>query len=174
MGAHGGHVTVVAISDTLVPGQSLLLTGAQDGILRVWDARAATAVAAMPLHNHRERGAGAIGSIACGEACGRIVTFAADWSSAVVDPRAGWLAQHVVGLPDFVYSSHLAEGEEGDAIVICGCGDGSIIAFDPVIGGEPIWSVHAGASAGAARGVAFDSGFLVSAWDDGNIRLWTQ
>jgi hypothetical protein len=39
-------------------------------------------------------------------------------------------------------------------------------------GQRPLWAVHAGRSAGAARGVAVEGGLLVSAWDDGAVRLW--
>ena len=54
---HGGHVTVVC--GAMPPGDQtpVFLTGAQDGVLRVWDARANGCIATCPLHNHGQRGA---------------------------------------------------------------------------------------------------------------------
>jgi hypothetical protein len=46
-------------------------------VVRVWDARTAAAVAAMPLHNHGEHGAGAVAALACVRGGGgRIVSAA--------------------------------------------------------------------------------------------------
>jgi len=60
-GAHKGHVTAMAglEGETAVGGGApLLLTGGQDGVLRVWDARQANCVKEQPLHVG-SRGAGA-------------------------------------------------------------------------------------------------------------------
>ena len=174
MAGHGGHVTTVCVAEGGGEAAPLFLSGAQDGVMRVWDPRAAECVASCPLHNHGPSGAGAVGSIEVAPRSGRIVTAGADCLVNVLDPRAGWgeLAREPCVLPDFPYSLRLVEGEDGSALALSGCGDGTVHAHDIFADGEALWAVGAGRAAGAARGVGAAAGRLVTAWDDGNLRVW--
>lgn len=184
---HGGHVTVVCARETVendtdagdsasdgASCRDLFFTGAQDGVLRVWDARAPSCVARCPLHNHGDRGAGAIGSIEVAPRSGRIVTAGADCRVNVLDPRAGWdhTARSSCVLSDFVYSLRLLEAGDGSALALSGCGDGTVHAHSLFDDGDALWAVGAGREAGAARSVGASPHRLVTAWDDGNLRVW--
>ena len=85
-----------------------------------------------------------------------VVTAGADCRANVLDPRLGWgeLAREPCVLPDFIYSMQLVEGEDGSALVLSGCGDGTMHAHSLFEDGEALWAVGAGRQAGAARGVA--------------------
>jgi WD40 repeat protein len=180
---HGGHVTVVCAAEAEAEaastaggggGGGLFFTGAQDGVLRVWDLRVAGCVANCPLHNHGERGAGAIGSIEVAPRSGRIATAGADCRVNILDPRAGWgrTARSPCVLSDFAYSLRLVEAEDGTALALSGCGDGTVHAHSLFDDGDALWGVGAGRAAGAARAVGATTDRLVTAWDDGNLRVW--
>ena len=175
---HGGHVTVVCAIDAPVSAPldagELFFTGAQDGVLRVWDARSPGRVAQCSLHNHGDRGAGAIGHIELAPRSGRIVTSGADCCVNVLDPRSGWdhTARSPCVLTDFVYSLRLVEAEDGSALALSGCGDGTVHAHSLFDDCDALWAVGVGREAGAARAVSVASNRLVTAWDDGNLRVW--
>ena len=175
---HGGHVTVVCAMDAPVSAPvgagELFFTGAQDGVLRVWDVRSPGRVAECSLHNHGDRGAGAIGSIEIAPRSGRIITSGADCCVNVLDPRSGWdhTARSPCVLTDFVYSLRLVEAEDGSALALSGCGDGTVHAHSLFDDGDALWAVGVGREAGAARAVGATSNRLVTAWDDGNLRVW--
>eukprot|EP01048_Picozoa_sp_COSAG05_P022146 COSAG05_NODE_4321_length_1567_cov_329.445504_1_plen_143_part_10 len=114
------------------------------GVARA-DRRADDPVAAMPLHNHGERGSGAIAALELGggsDGSGRLVSAGADAAVCVVEPRTGWVARHTWHVPDFVYSLRLVEapgsssssGQPPQAVALAGCGDGTVHTFDVVDG----------------------------------------
>ena len=146
----------------------------EDGALRVWDARTSGYVASCPLHNHGERGAGAIGSIEIAPRSGRLVTAGADCRVNVLDPRSGWnhAARTACVLSDFVYSLRLVEADDGTALALSGCGDGTVHAHSLFDDGDAMWAVGAGREAGAARAIGATPSRLVTACDDGSLRGW--
>lgn len=95
---HKGHITAVewfADAGEAGDGSQLVLSGAQDGHLRVWDLRSQSCVANVPAHTS-DSGSGAVGSIACtamsasalgGLAGDMVVTIGADKAVVVSDPR---------------------------------------------------------------------------------------
>jgi WD40 repeat protein len=77
--AHQGHITALAWSAAAAgataqdsgcdsSGSSCVISGAQDGVVRVWDGRSGSCVAEQAVHVHK-KGKGAIGSIVTGR-CG--------------------------------------------------------------------------------------------------------
>jgi WD40 repeat protein len=88
LGAHGGHVT-----SCLCFGANLLLTGAQDGRVRVWDARGGEG-SGKPLHTVAAHvlgsGSGAVGDMILtsedGHVASHVITAGADGRVQVLLP----------------------------------------------------------------------------------------
>lgn len=182
--AHQGHITALTWQQyndaTVLPMQhtgaassrdnseagscsgSCVLTGGQDGLVRVWDGRTGTCTAEQAVHVDK-RGKGAVGSIVTG--CGRngrlVVTAGADMTMRLLDPALSYMPIHTVALTDFPYSL-AAVGE----LVVCGCGDGSVHVLD-VDNGDTLYALGAGKAAIRALEVAPDR--LVCSGDDGYV-----
>ena len=164
---HKGHLTSVAwVSHG---GTWLVLTGAQDGHVRVWDVRAKAQVANVEVHVGAE-GAGAVSDMACTAptVTGGVslpVTSGADKSVNVLDPRAGWAPLHrMEEHKDFIYSLTVAGN-----IAFSGAGDGLLIAHDVTLG-TPLWGL--GANEAAVRGIGVTPDRLIASGDDGNALVY--
>jgi len=134
---HKGHVTAVEWfvspgtgEDEAAAGAStpLVLTGAQDGHLRVWDLRSESCVANLATHTS-DSGSGAVGAIrstALASGMDKVVTFGADKAVVVHDPRAGFAeAWRWTEHRDFPYSLEVA-----GPLVFSGDGQGMLLAHD--------------------------------------------
>ena len=118
-----GHVTALAWTrrvgyEAVMRGGDVLVSGGQDGVVKVWDFRIAgkgACVASIEAHA-RKNGSGAVGDV-CQTRGGRIVTGGADGRLAVLDPRMGYATVGEIGAGDFVYSL-MSVGP----MVVCGTG----------------------------------------------------
>jgi WD40 repeat protein len=192
---HKGHMTAVAwlrgdagrdggeegapSSAGSTGGGDLVVTGAQDGHVRVWDVRSHECVANVGAH--ATTGSGAVGDICIarvgplpshGEGGGGsggggdggsetvIVTSGADRRVCVLDPRAGFTVRHTfTEHRDFIYSLATA-----GSLSFSGGGDGTLIAHD-LSAGRPLWGLGAGTAAIRCIGTA--GRHLVASGDDG-------
>jgi WD40 repeat protein len=160
---------------------SVALTGAQDGHLRVWDARAGRSQFNLELHSSTE-GSGAIGDIAvtqcptngmaafeAGAMDGGyetlVVTAGADKTICVLDPRMGFAERHrFTEHSDFIYSLHAV-----GPLVFSGGGDGIMLAHD-ICTGRVLWGL--GANMAAVRCISFVGSMIVASGDDGKVLVY--
>lgn len=196
-GAHQGHVTAVSWGCSFHPGAAedpemseVYLTGGQDGVVRVWDARSrAGCQGELDLHTN-EKGRGAVGFIQPCPATGQVrwvpsgldrdgqggehrstalfvrqvVTAGADGTVCVVDPRSGFETVSRTKLTDFPYELKVA-----GSLALAGCGDGSLHVIDTKTGAT---QYALGANRAAVRYIAASEGKLVAAGDDGTAILY--
>lgn len=158
----------------------LLLTGAQDGHLRVWDVRSKTPAFNLELHT-TESAAGAVGDIcvtraptsllplsSTGDECTYetlVVTAGADKTICVLDPRRGFAPRHrFTEHTDFLYSLHTV-----GPICLSGGGDGMLLAHD-LTSGRPLWGL--GANMAAVRCLGSVGFSIVTSGDDGNALFY--
>ena len=193
---HRGHVT--ALAWVLQPthyataatggggggGDSwALVSGAQDGCVRVWTAAGAGAFVCshtLPLHTS-PRGSGAVGDIrvAWGMMPPLVVTAGADGTLAVLSPSAptaaataspsSWALLHRLathGEGAFVYALALHGG-----LVLSGDGAGQLLCHD-LVSGAPLWAVGANTAAVRCIAVADGGSRLVVAGDDGKALVF--
>jgi len=127
LSGHRGHVTSISWYQ-----ESIFLTGAQDGIVRVWDKRSSGSgmIGSVPAHVVKGSGAGAVGDIEItgdfGPAGKLVVTAGADQRLQVLDPRKGFeVCRTLGGHRDFIYSLALAGN-----YALSGGGDGSLLVHD--------------------------------------------
>lgn len=173
-GAHAGHVTAMAWMPDggAGAGETLLLTGGQDGTLRVWDCRAARACVGEVAAHVGAGGRGAVSEVLALDGGGVFVTAGADRKICSWRLDGGGLARlGDAALPDFPY-----------ALVGCGrlaavgLGDGSVRVYDARGPGggdwEALWTL-AGANGAAVRGLALDAGRMFVTGDDGGAALYS-
>ena len=169
LSGHGGHVTAVMFFG------ALCLTGAQDGKVRVWDARAREAVAVVAAHTTDDGGAGAVSDI-CATGCGKggemehlggnvVVTAGADKTLRVLDPRASFVPRaRFAHHKDFIYSLTVA-----GSLAISGGGGGLVLVHD-LTNGKLLYG--RGANRAAVRCLAATTNQLVTAGDDGTALIF--
>ncbi|GAB4815346.1 hypothetical protein N2152v2_002392 [Parachlorella kessleri] len=166
--AHQGHITALAResaepseSSNPFPGHSstVLLSGGQDGYLRVWDLRAVGPSAEAAAHVG-QAGLGAVSALlAPTHGDSLVVTAGADGHVTGLDRRQGLQQAWAVQLPDFPYSL-AAQG----SLVLAGCGDGSLVVIDRC-SGTVLCTTQA--SSAAVRTVDSAGGKLITGGDDG-------
>jgi WD40 repeat protein len=194
-GGSGSAVVGATSAAASAGGADLVVTGAQDGHVRVWDLRSSACVANVAAHAS-DKGSGAIcdiavasvsplgsdgggggggGDSAAAGAATRagpgseslIVTSGADRRICVLDPRAGFRVRTVFAEHrDFIYCLHAA-----GSLCFSGGGDGTLLAHD-LSAGRPLWAVGAGLAAVRCIGVAGDA-HLVACGDDGKCMTYT-
>ena len=176
--AHDGHCTALtwlrdgsssssgggsgSEASSTSPDAHLLLSGGQDGAVKLWDARTGQQRAAMAAHAGPS-GRGAVGSITC---MGHLVlTCGADGTVHGLEARAGLQpAWQPLQLPDFPSCAASC----GSTLFV-GCGNGEIAAVDAATG-HMRWSVRAAAS--AVRTLAASENLLVTGCDHGSVVLF--
>ncbi|WIA41200.1 hypothetical protein OEZ86_004815 [Tetradesmus obliquus] len=176
--AHQGHITALAWSTAAAaaantPEQHLarnsssccVISGGQDGVVRVWDGRTGSCSAEQAVHADKQ-GKGAVGNIVTGlgSSGNLVVTAGADMTLRILDAAQAYKPIHTVQLTDFPYSLTAA----GADIVLCGCGDGSVHVVDVEAGAE-LYALGAGRAAVRAMEVSPGTGMLVCAGDDGCV-----
>lgn len=174
--ADGGHVTSVAAYRTHGGGggadsSPLLLTGHQDGRVRLWDARAAGAkpVIAIGAHRTEDGGAGAVGNIVCTNAKNElthlggnvIVTAGADKTICVLDPRStikpcARFSQH----RDYIYALKVV-----GSLAVSGAGDGVVLVHN-LRKGNLLYGI--GANQHAVKCIITRQHMMITAGDDGS------
>ena len=170
-----GHVTALAWTrrvgyEAVMRGGDVLVSGGQDGVVKVWDFRIAgkgACVATIEAHV-RKNGSGAVGDV-CQTRGGRIVTGGADGRLAVLDPRMGYATVGKIGAGDFVYSLISV-----DSMVVCGTGAGAAHVADVDGRDEPAVLYALGANKAAVRVLATggDGRHLACAGDDGSVMCY--
>lgn len=162
---HKGHLTASAWmrSESTPGGADLVLTGAQDGHVRVWDIRASSSAVANIGCHASDGGSGAVGDLSVTNLGAEtlIVSSGADKRLCVLDPRKGFSVRTVfTEHQDFIYSLTTA-----GKYSFSGGGDGMLIAHD-LLEEKPLWAVGAGTAAIRAIGIA-NGTHLVATGDDG-------
>lgn len=171
--AHTGHCTALewwdggsssgagSSSDGGGSEPRLLLSGGQDGAVKLWDARTGEQ-AAMAAHA-RPAGRGAVGSIV---PLGHLLlTAGADCTVHGWDSRRSLQpAWEALQLPDFPYCAASC----GSTLFV-GCGDGSIAAVDAA-SGRLLYTLRAAAA--AVRTLAASADLLIAGCDDGSAVLF--
>lgn len=176
-GAHDGHVTALAWAagsgSSGGDGGGLLLSGGQDGCLRVWDLRSGRGSrphqpAGQAVAHAGECGAarGAVGGIV--EAAGLVVMAGADGSVKAFDHRRLGEPVWTVQLTDFPYIL-AATPIGGGQLVLTGCSDSSLHVIDA---GSGAVRYALGASRGAVRTIHASAVQLVAGGDDGVAMLY--
>jgi len=145
---------------------NVVLSGAQDGHLRVWDARAGPA----PQHQLHVHPGGAVTDVkstffhdlARGNL---VVTAGADQTLRVLDPRASFHTLHLIkDHKDFIYSLDTI-----DDLIISGAGNGWLLVHD-INTGECLYGL--GANQAAVRCLWANQERLIAAGDDGNAAIF--
>ncbi len=164
LSGHKGHVTVVHF--LLAESNSLFLTGAQDGHVRVWDVRDRKAVANIAAHTS-SRGAGALAGIESTPDGSTVVTAGADKNVCFLDPRAGFRVRaRATDHPDFIYSLKVV-----DDVAITGGGRGDVFCHS-VRDGTKLWRTKPVTN--AVRAIGATPTALVVAGDDGNAVIYNM
>lgn len=140
----------------------IVLSGGQDGKLKMWDARLRHNKSVYTLHARQTMGTGSVSSIQVGfhQSRNYIVTAGADNRLAILDIGQRKEIQFVE-LPDFPYSLEVFGN-----VAFCGCGDGSLHVIH-VGTGQVLDSSHIVNS--AIRTVDIVSSKLVCSGDDGVV-----
>eukprot|EP00667_Euglena_gracilis_P008565 EG_transcript_8678 len=140
---------------------NVVLSGAQDGQLRVWDARAGS-TPQHTLHLHPGGAVTAVKSTFFHDTlrANLVVTAGADRAIKVLDPRASFAALHTLrDHKDFIYSL-----ETHDDLILSGAGNGWLLAHD-INTGACLYGL--GANQAAVRCIWANQSRLVTAGDDG-------
>jgi len=165
LGAHAGHATALAAGASggeggaAGGGGSALLSGGQDGVVRLWDVRSAGAAVETRVHE------GAVNELrhhVLPSGNSLVLTAGADRRVLALEPRKGYRAVSVfTEHADFVYSL-AALGP----YVISGGGDGTVHVHD-LVAGRHLYGLPANGA--AVRALHADGGRLVCAGDDGSL-----
>lgn len=112
------------------------------------------------------KGKGAVGNIISAGAASSnfVVTAGADGVVKAFDIRSELHPVSQAKLTDFPYSMAVAGG-----LVLCGCGDGSLLVID-ISSGQTLYAL--GANKAAVRGIHTSDKSLVCMGDDGNVCLY--
>ena len=165
--AHDGHVTALAWqSGDELSASKMLLSGGQDGHVKLWDPRSSKCANDASWHV-TAGGKGAVGNIipAGPATAGMVVTAGADMTVRVLDPAASLQELFRVQLTDFPYALTAA-----GRLAICGCGDGTVLVID-ISTGQTQYGL--GANKSAVRVLQASSTSLVCAGDDGTVMLYS-
>ena len=162
---HDDPVNAVAIGRA--GDRDIIVSGSDDGTVRVWDAVTGDPAGA-PLAGHD----GPVNAVAVGRAGDRdIIVSGSDdgtvqvWDAVTGDPPGAWLADHDGRV------NAVAIGRAGDRdIVVSGSDDGTLRVWDAVTG--DLLADHESWVNAVAVGRAGDRDIIVSGSDDGTVRVW--
>lgn len=154
--AHGGHVTSLEWLDP-----NVLVTGGQDGYIRLWDGRSPSSIQNLPSHRER-RGSGAIGFL--GTSGDMLVSAGADGRVNVHSIKKDFGVLYCHRTDDFVYSA-LVDGSN----VFVGLGSGLCDLLD-LKGLRRIQNFRAHSAGVRYMGIVGKR--LVTAGDDGNVAIF--
>lgn len=173
-----------AASGTGSDAGNLIVTGAQDGHVRVWDVRTRSCVANIAAHASPS-GSGAVGDIAVARVSSPlpaassasqsaaasasseplVVTSGADKRICVLDPRKGFEVRTAFTVhKDFIYSLTVVGN-----LCFSGSGDGLLYCHD-LASGRILWAVGAGMAAIRCIGAA--GKHLIASGDDGKAIIY--
>lgn len=172
--AHRGHVTCVLHwytkseedqQSAAALSSSTFMTGGQDGIIKVWDARGEGCLHRIECHASADRGTGAVSCLI--QTGDLIATAGADKRVCVLEPRASFRPLHVFEEhTDFIYSLYAV----GEAL-FSGAGNGMMLCHHL---SEGCLLYGLGANQGAVRAIASHADRLVVAGDDGKAIIYTH
>ena len=174
LGSHHGHTTAIcsfhhatsATSPTSPHNPSpLLISGGQDGHVKVWDVRAKAAAVADIAAHCSEAGSGAVHSVRICSELQLVVTAAADKGVCVLEPRRSFAPLYRLDAhDDFPYSLHIA-----GSLCLSGDGAGMLLVHD-LRDGSLLYGM--GANRHAVQALAATRDRLVAVGDDGNLMLY--
>lgn len=157
---HSGHITAMLAIDEGAPS---IITGAQDGQVRVWDLRLKRNAASQQCHT-----GGAVNDIGVTTRThgALIVSTGADGKIAILEPRANYKPLHELPnmTDDFLYSLLVLE-----SVAFVGDGRGKVTCID-LQAGQVSYGLDAGDN--AIRCLGTTSASLVCAGDDGNVVIF--
>lgn len=173
--AHTEHCTALAwwhvgssggSADEISSRGNLLLSGGQDGCVRLWDFRAGRQVAQQAAHAG-PAGKGAVGSMSAGppSAPNLVVTAGADRAVRGLEARRNLEPVWSQELPDFPYSQ-----ARSTSAVLLGCGDGTVVALEAADGSRRF---ALAASASAVRTLHAGPTCFVAGCDDGSAMVYS-
>lgn len=157
--AHRGHTTKVALWDNT----NLIVTGGQDGCVRIWDEREAKSVCTIACHASAN-GTGAICEL--GKSGNAIVSAGADTNLNIIDIRSNFSVKHTLTEHDtFIYSMYIC-----DNTIFSGSGSGALHVHDLETGKL---EYALGANTAAVRCINTVKDTLIAAGDDGSCLLYS-
>mmetsp|Transcript_23019 Transcript_23019/g.58169 ORF Transcript_23019/g.58169 Transcript_23019/m.58169 type:complete len:674 (+) Transcript_23019:210-2231(+) len=170
---HKGHITALAVSSSAAAASPCYFSGAQDGHVRMWDARSASCVRNFALHT------GAVNDIllvvGAGGTSGNetMITVGADnvlkWTDLSSDRDESTF--HEIGniSSDFVYAAMLFN----ETTLALGDGHGHLSLYD-VKSGMLVEGESQKIAANAIRCVEVVGDTLIAAGDDGNVQFFDK
>ena len=174
LGSHRGHTTAISSFHHAASAASsasprspspLLISGGQDGHVKVWDVRAKAAAVADVAAHCSEAGSGAVHSVRTCSELQLVVTAAADKGVCVLEPRRSFAPLYRLDAhDDFPYSLHVA-----GSLCLSGDGAGMLLVHD-LRDGRLLYGM--GANRHAVQALAATRDRLVAVGDDGNLMLY--
>jgi len=160
---HKGHITAMLAMPADTGEAPTVVTGAQDGHVRVWDLRQRLNAFSLACHP-----GGAVNDLGVTARKDNplLVSTGADGRLLVLEPRSNYRTLHeLAGLTeDFLYSLLVL-----DAVAFVGDGRGKVTCID-LQDGRPRYALDAGANAIRCLGATASS--LICAGDDGNAVIF--
>ncbi|KAF0775668.1 hypothetical protein AaE_000632 [Aphanomyces astaci] len=162
-GVHTGHCTAVLGSQH---SPELAFSGGQDGLLRLWDARAKDAAVTVSVHAS-QRGTGAVSFIKDTATMEHVVvTGGADGKVQVVDVRSANVRATFTEHTTFIYSLHVDHD-----LCFSGSGSGMLLVHDLR---TDALRYGLGANQAAVRGICTTANALAAAGDDGGVLVYNM
>ena len=169
IGRHEAQVDAVALGE--VDGRCIVVSGGNDGTVRLWNAHSGAAIG-EPLEGHD----GEVVSVELGEVDGQSIAVSGGYDGTVRlwNPYSGAaIGRPLEGHDGRVYSVALGK-VDGRSVVASGGGDGTVRLWDPHSGATigRAFEGHVGSVRSVAFGEVDGRSAVVSGGGDGTVRSW--